>query len=206
MNNKTIISVAVIVLMVVIGSFCFYIYSNEIRDGKDLIVCTMDAKLCPDGSYVGRTGLNCEFSNCPDIVVKANEYINKDYGFSIIFPDSWENYSVKIELWKGLGEGSANLSDGTFSGMEYEGPLFIFKNPKTTPQQIYQDIPIMVFTYDVWQLVQEEKISLGAAPIGPNKIGENAKYVFATPARWYGFTDAIGWEDAIEIVKTFKTF
>lgn len=27
--------------------------------------CTMDAKLCPDGSAVGRTGPNCEFAECP---------------------------------------------------------------------------------------------------------------------------------------------
>ena len=29
------------------------------------IACPMDAKLCPDGSYVGRTGPNCEFATCP---------------------------------------------------------------------------------------------------------------------------------------------
>jgi hypothetical protein len=29
------------------------------------VACTMDAKECPDGSYVGRTGPNCEFSPCP---------------------------------------------------------------------------------------------------------------------------------------------
>lgn len=28
-------------------------------------ICTMDARQCPDGSYVGRTGPNCEFSICP---------------------------------------------------------------------------------------------------------------------------------------------
>ncbi|MFM2374647.1 MAG: hypothetical protein RLZZ234_642 [Candidatus Parcubacteria bacterium] len=28
-------------------------------------LCTMDAKQCPDGSYVGRTGPNCEFTTCP---------------------------------------------------------------------------------------------------------------------------------------------
>lgn len=28
-------------------------------------MCTMDAKLCPDGSSVGRTGPNCEFAACP---------------------------------------------------------------------------------------------------------------------------------------------
>ncbi|HKC04735.1 MAG TPA: hypothetical protein VKC54_02600 [Patescibacteria group bacterium] len=27
--------------------------------------CTMEAKLCPNGSYVGRTGPNCEFAPCP---------------------------------------------------------------------------------------------------------------------------------------------
>ena len=28
---------------------------------KEPVVCTMDAKQCPNGSYVGRTGPNCEF-------------------------------------------------------------------------------------------------------------------------------------------------
>lgn len=27
--------------------------------------CTMDVKVCPDGSYVGRVGPNCEFAPCP---------------------------------------------------------------------------------------------------------------------------------------------
>ena len=27
--------------------------------------CTMDARLCPDGSAVGREGPNCEFKKCP---------------------------------------------------------------------------------------------------------------------------------------------
>lgn len=29
------------------------------------VMCTMDARMCPDGSYVGRTGPNCEFAACP---------------------------------------------------------------------------------------------------------------------------------------------
>ena len=29
------------------------------------VACTQEAKLCPDGSAVGRTGTNCEFSPCP---------------------------------------------------------------------------------------------------------------------------------------------
>lgn len=32
---------------------------------EDMVACTMDAMQCPDGSYVGRTGPNCEFV-CPE--------------------------------------------------------------------------------------------------------------------------------------------
>lgn len=32
----------------------------------ELVACTMDAKICPDGSAVGRTGPDCEFSACQD--------------------------------------------------------------------------------------------------------------------------------------------
>mgnify|MGYP001588167332 CR=1 FL=1 len=31
----------------------------------DGIACTQDARQCPDGTYVGRTGPRCEFSPCP---------------------------------------------------------------------------------------------------------------------------------------------
>ena len=34
----------------------------------NLIACTADAMQCPDGSYVGRSGPNCEFS-CPEVKV-----------------------------------------------------------------------------------------------------------------------------------------
>ncbi len=31
----------------------------------ETVACTMDAKICPDGSAVGRTGPSCEFAPCP---------------------------------------------------------------------------------------------------------------------------------------------
>jgi len=30
------------------------------------VICTQDAKLCADGSYVSRTGPKCEFTACPN--------------------------------------------------------------------------------------------------------------------------------------------
>ena len=35
------------------------------------VACTMEAKLCPDGSYVGRTGPNCAFAPCPEATSTA---------------------------------------------------------------------------------------------------------------------------------------
>ncbi len=42
------------------------------------VVCIMDAKMCPDGSYVGRTGPNCEFV-CPiqKVTSTAKDFIEK---------------------------------------------------------------------------------------------------------------------------------
>jgi hypothetical protein len=31
------------------------------------VACTMDAKACPDGSFVGRAGPKCEFTPCPNV-------------------------------------------------------------------------------------------------------------------------------------------
>lgn len=34
-------------------------------EDSEYVACTMDAKMCPDGSYVGRSGPHCEFAACP---------------------------------------------------------------------------------------------------------------------------------------------
>ena len=38
---------------------------TSVAGAEELRACTMEAKLCPDGSSVGRTGPNCEFARCP---------------------------------------------------------------------------------------------------------------------------------------------
>lgn len=46
--------------------------------------CTQEAKQCPDGSYVSRTGPNCEFAECPEVRDTA----------TIISPNGGESYKV----------------------------------------------------------------------------------------------------------------
>lgn len=52
-----------------VGAICdvSYDYGSKIKSRKQ--ACTQEAKVCPNGSSVGRTGLNCEFTPCPDEIV-----------------------------------------------------------------------------------------------------------------------------------------
>jgi len=60
------ISIIVVLAVSVIGVVLAYQYyfMPKISDQKP-IACTKEAKICPDGSTVGRTGPNCEFTPCP---------------------------------------------------------------------------------------------------------------------------------------------
>lgn len=54
--------------------------------------CTLDAKICPDGSAVGRTGPNCEFSACPSAdseTANWKTYVNNEWRFSLKYPNHW---------------------------------------------------------------------------------------------------------------------
>lgn len=43
----------------------FSIWQLNKNDQQEQVFCTQETKLCTDGSYVGRTGPNCEFTPCP---------------------------------------------------------------------------------------------------------------------------------------------
>jgi len=68
MNNKIFVFIFIIVVFILGG--LLYIYNPDPVEYKnpneiEPVACTMEAKLCPDGSYVGRSGPNCEFAECP---------------------------------------------------------------------------------------------------------------------------------------------
>ena len=113
-------------------------------------------------------------------------YRNTQYGFCFVLPSSWKGFTIVTEKWSG--------SDFS-SGQVVHGPQLLIRHPKWTAEHPYQDIPIMVFTPAQWQQVEAVTMSVSAAPIGPEELGQNSKYVFALPPRWIGFTDDLGWQD-----------
>ncbi len=125
----------------------------------------------------------------------ANDYHNAEYGFSFSLPEGWEGYSIGIDHWEGL------KSDGLQGEVVVEqGPIFSIIHPGSTAQQPRQDIPLMVFTTQQWDRLQQSEWHVGAAPVNPSELGRNNYYVFALPARYnYAFLE--GWEEVAQILQ-----
>lgn len=69
-----------IVIIVVLGLAGFF-YRNALEGQRgNETACTMDARICPDGTTVGRTGPSCEFAKCayPNI-----EYADAKIAFAV---------------------------------------------------------------------------------------------------------------------------
>ncbi|KKW19896.1 MAG: hypothetical protein UY63_C0005G0079 [Parcubacteria group bacterium GW2011_GWA2_51_10] len=65
-SNKGFTTIELIVIAAILSAIAFLLLqlgSQPRSDGP--VACTMEAKQCPDGSFVGRTGPKCEFAECP---------------------------------------------------------------------------------------------------------------------------------------------
>ncbi len=67
MNQRGIAPIIIILIVVgvlVVGGSGYYAIKKSQKPAVQ--ACTQEAKICPDGSSVGRTGPNCEFTACPE--------------------------------------------------------------------------------------------------------------------------------------------
>ena len=85
MNNKVksklLPILLILIFLIIVGIGGYYlgkksnnISGNNISPTPKLVVCTLDAKQCPDGSWVSRIPPDCEFAPCPD----SSQDENKD--------------------------------------------------------------------------------------------------------------------------------
>jgi len=61
-NNRKIL--LIIVTLILLGGIVLLVWQKYSSEPSP-VACTLEAKLCPDGSAVGRTGPKCEFAECP---------------------------------------------------------------------------------------------------------------------------------------------
>ncbi len=106
-------------LVVIAAGIVFFFLSPE---QSEPVACTADAKLCPDGSAVGRQGPNCEFAPCPKLAdtiqatnIKVYSPVPGDsvanpviiVGEARVFENTF-NYRVKDLTGAVLGQGFSN--------------------------------------------------------------------------------------------------
>lgn len=74
--RKNIILVIILIVAVLTTAFLF-IKKDSLKNDLP-VACTEEAKICPDGSAVGRSGPLCEFAKCPEVVTTSDTSKTKD--------------------------------------------------------------------------------------------------------------------------------
>jgi len=104
--KKTLIT-AILIIIIVGGFVTWQIYMNarsRPSGPSGPAVCTQEAKLCPDGSYVGRTGPNCEFQACPvatqtQIPADWKTFTDTAQGISFRYPENLGTKYINTNQW-----------------------------------------------------------------------------------------------------------
>jgi hypothetical protein len=87
MTKKQKIIFAVLAVLLLAG-VSYLAWSNYPKQQAGT-ACTQEAKICPDGSSVGRTGLNCEFAACPAVSNPGwKTSVDAKSGISFQYPES----------------------------------------------------------------------------------------------------------------------
>ncbi len=88
--------------LILLGGIAYLIRTKgENNPGDGGVFCTMEAKLCPDGSYVGRVPPSCEFSPCPGTGTNSTwkKFIDPESGVSFDYPEKLTAEYVRTADW-----------------------------------------------------------------------------------------------------------
>ncbi|WP_168121040.1 Gmad2 immunoglobulin-like domain-containing protein [Paenibacillus sp. HB172176] len=178
------------------GAFSFQVsFDKASQENMTLILYTTSAK---DGSAEHQLIIPLKVAEDHIAYMTDSQevsYDNSQYGFQFSLPDSWKGYTIVEDKWEGniVNDDFETIDTGT-------GPLLSIRHPEWTKDVPRQDIPIMILTREQWDMVKDDKLYIGAAPIIPSELGRNSDYVFALPAR-YNFAFPEGFEEVEDIMK-----
>ena len=139
--KKWILLILVLLGLVAVAGAGGYFYMNQSKapepismisptpDPNSQVVCTQDAKECPDGSFVSRQGPTCEFAACPTgNASSAKTYSNTENMYSFNYPSGWKI----VSSIPGSSENSVSLAPADWPENEGGAPPIsgeYFDNP-----------------------------------------------------------------------------
>lgn len=64
-HHKNVFFIGILSLFVLLVVLFLAFFLDQLETDSAQVACTQEARMCPNGSYVSRTGPLCEFSTCP---------------------------------------------------------------------------------------------------------------------------------------------
>lgn len=83
--------ITVVSILLLVGVVIFLAPNFFNKSEPTSVMCTQEAKQCPDGSYVGRTGPKCEFAMCPGAsttIESLKVFSDNKLGISFQYPEN----------------------------------------------------------------------------------------------------------------------
>lgn len=127
--------IAFLLLTIVVASGVYLLGGTQ----EQPMACTLELKLCPDGSTVGRTGPNCEFTQCLEGAQDENidtstwkTYRNEKYAYEIKYPSTWKiSYAISDLFLQAYNDHAQS---------PYEGDDFVILLPEDKEETYIQFI------------------------------------------------------------------
>lgn len=77
-HHKHTLFISILSLFVLIIGLSLAFFFDQLRKEPTQVACTQEARMCPNGSFVSRTGPHCEFSPCPKDTLPAYPGISEE--------------------------------------------------------------------------------------------------------------------------------
>ncbi len=152
-----------------------------------LILCLA---LVLSGGLFGCSTANHQLSGLPV------RYHNAQYDLTFYLPTDWKNYSVLLQEWGGETYLLKEDKDVVLA----HGPIIVLRNPQWKTNNLYQDIPIYVFTRRQWDDIHLGKYDAAGAGGVIYELWHDDKYVFGMHSRYNSDDSVNGWKEVQDIV------
>lgn len=172
-NNKGIAPIIIILIIVGFLAAAGGAYYFFVKKTPKQVACTMEAKVCPDGSSVGRTGPDCEFAACPIAVPNETAdwqtYNNTKYNYEIKYPNDYERPDTTITQYASF------ISKRVIDGFA----ISVKDNPESlSPQEWWGQENELISNKSLYSYYGIASVSGVQAEIYNRKINDLSEYTF----------------------------